>query len=178
MVLPKFARVLRENGEIDVGILLTTEKTHNGWVYKTLFGDVLPKEANDGKLKIAYEEEHKLEKELTFDTFKVCDVRASEIIDVFNEKLDFGRIELELRGKQKADVQQALLDNKARLVNSKADKDSFAYNVGSYEKRDQSITQLYNQIKKAKANLEQHICHKCDMKEIHLEMFDKINGLK
>ena len=95
--LPRFARVLRENGEMDIGIILAAERTQEGLVYKTFMGNPKPKVQQVSKV-IEYEERKENLGEILNDTtLRVFDVKPNEIIDVFNEKLDFGKVEFEVK---------------------------------------------------------------------------------
>ena len=51
------------------------------------------------KINISYEEEAKQSfGELINDTtYRLYDIKASDIIDIFNEKLEFGKVDLEVR---------------------------------------------------------------------------------
>ena len=76
------------------------------------------------------------------------------------------------------DIITAYQENKERISKLNQDKDFSAFVIGSYEKKDQTITKLYNHIKKVKGDIEQHVCHNCDMKYEHLNMFNSLNMLE
>ena len=85
---------------MDIGILLDTAKTQDGYVYKTFMSNYKPKiTQNQPQKVIRYEEETKeaLGEKLNDTALRVFDVKPYEIVDVFNEKLDFGKIEFEVK---------------------------------------------------------------------------------
>lgn len=100
ITFPKFARILGETGETNIGIIFASEKTQNGTIFKTLMGNpkmpILKKE-DSKKLQIGYEEESKQSYEILNDTsYKVYDLRPSDILDIFNEKIECGKMENEV----------------------------------------------------------------------------------
>ena len=84
----------------------------------------------------------------------------------------------QLKGKQKLDITTSYQENKDRISKLKQDKDLLAFNLASSEKKDTTISQLFNNIKKVKLNIEQHVCHNCDLKYEHLNMFNTLTTLE
>ena len=78
---------------MDIGIIISTEKNQSGMIYK-VFAEIRQKQHYDigsnNAIKIAYEEENK------DAIYKVYDVQPENIIDIFNEKLDLGKLEPEV----------------------------------------------------------------------------------
>lgn len=97
---PRYARVLREHGELDIGIIICHQSTEKGLMFKVFMTSTMQKnlqQNNGNQVNVAYEEESKESYEvLTDTTYKVFDLKPTEIIDVFNEKLEIGKIDPEV----------------------------------------------------------------------------------
>lgn len=70
-----------------MGVLIGSEKGTNGIIYKALMGN---QPVDQGKkLEIGYEEQKESFGEILNDTtYKIYEIKPSEILEIFNEKID------------------------------------------------------------------------------------------